>query len=182
MMISTFSKNTAQAVILTVGLVFVIFIYTMLAGFLSMVLADNIVGPVPVIEYSYNPQVIGNSSADNQTYYSYQTYANDEYNQYNTRRSQTQAQIYDTLATLSPFNAYAGFGGYGLQGVGYALIMKEDNSIYRYSGVYGIDYTVKEISLVDALMASWLKVLALVMEIAAAFGIAYVVFMRADVR
>ena len=37
-------------------------------------------------------------------------------------------------------------------------------------------------SLLDSLAAVWLKVLALVLEIAVAFGIAYVVFMRADVR
>jgi len=40
----------------------------------------------------------------------------------------------------------------------------------------------KEISLLDALGGIWYKLLTILIEIAIAFGIAYVAFMRADVR
>ena len=101
---------------------------------------------------------------------------------YNTRLYSTQAQITDLLGILSPLNTYAGYLGYGHLGIGPALITKQDTSNDMNVYGYGMSSSAKEMSLLDSLAAVWLKVLALVLEIAVAFGIAYVVFMRADVR
>ena len=69
MMISTLSKNTAAAAIMTVGMVFVVFIFTVLVMLLSYVIAAGLVGPAPVVDYSNVPPVMGNSSTENGTIY-----------------------------------------------------------------------------------------------------------------
>ena len=182
MMISALSKNTAVAAILTVGLVFVVFIYTVLASLFAYPIAAAIVGPAPEIHYDFAPTVIGNSSLDNVTYYNPSMDQNDEYTEYNRRLFSTQAQVSDLLGILSPLNDYSAYSGYGQMSIGPALITKDTSSTYMFGGFMSRTSESKTMSLLDSLAAVWLKVLALVLEIAVAFGIAYVVFMRADVR
>lgn len=181
MMISAFSKNTAVAAIMTVGLVFVIFIYTVLASIISIWLAGFIVGPAPPAEYNYPPIAITNESVNGTIPQQYTPFEETESYRYNQRLWKTQSQISDLLGTLSPLNSYAFSSMEGGRGIGYALITKE-YATFSHGGLYGPGITTRESSLLDALASSWLKLLALLVEIAAAFGIAYVAFMRMDIR
>jgi ABC-2 type transport system permease protein len=187
MMVSSLSKNTAVAAIMTVGAIFLVFIYTILAGGFSYMIAQNIVGPAPEADYnSYVPPAVYNSTIENGTVdypvYTYTSFEDTEYGKWQNRLSATQAQITDLLGTFSPLYDYGMYNGNTHMGVGYAMITKED-APRGQSYVNGVRVDpVRPMSLLDSLVASWLKVLSMIIEIVAAFGIAYIVFMRADVR
>ena len=174
MMVSSLSKNAAVAAIMTVGVIFLIFIYTITASWLSYTIAKGIVGPAPQDEYPYAPSVIDNASIENGTvnYQIYTSFEDTERSKYLNRLSATQAEITDLLETFSPIYDYGMYNDNTHMGIGYTMILKEDT----------MANPIRHISLLDSLAASWLKVLSMIVEIVAAFGVAYIVFMRVDVR
>jgi ABC-2 type transport system permease protein len=182
MMVSAFSKNTAIAAIFTVGMVFAVFIFTIMALLAANMIASSIVGPAPVIEYPYYPQVITmNESSGNVTVptppYDFST-TSDYYN----RLQQTQSQISSVLSAFSPIDSFSGYPTYYHMGIGPALITRQSTNTYTYGSSIGMAGAGKEMSLLDALAIVWMRVLILIAEIIAAFGIAYVAFMRTDIR
>jgi ABC-2 type transport system permease protein len=182
MLVSTISKNTAVAAILTVGMVFVVFIYTMMASWASFPIAEAIVGPAPGIDYSNVPTYTVNTTGENVTYNYPQTYDNSGMSEYKTRLYQTHTLISDLLGILSPLNDYCLYSGYGHMSIGPAMITKIDISYYFTETGGGSFVASDQMSVLDSLASVWLKVLAILAEIVIAFGISYVIFMRADVR
>ena len=184
MMISTLSKSAAIAAVLTVGVVFSIFTYTVLAAFLSSWIALSIVGPAPSpgIDYGSVPPIIDNRTTNEIVYDVSSTYNSDAYSRYSDQLGTIKAEIGDLIGTISPIDDYIGYMGYGHLGIGPALITKDSSSSYYYSEANGTQDYGKQVSLLDSLSAIWMKVFALILEIGIAFGISYISFMRADVR
>jgi ABC-2 type transport system permease protein len=181
MMMSALSKNTAMAAIFSVGMVFAVFIYTVMALLAANMIASAIVGPAPVIEYNYYPPVIANESAGNVTVYP-PPYDYSASNDYYSRLQITQAQVSNILSAFSPIDDFSGYLGYGHMGIGPAMITRQNSYAYMYGPVSGIASSGEEMSLLDSLASVWMRVLILIAEIIAAFGIAYVAFMRTDIR
>jgi ABC-2 type transport system permease protein len=180
-MMSALSKNTAMAAIFTVGMVFAVFIYTVMALLAANTIATSIVGPAPVIDYSYYSMVSVNESAGNITTYTppYDYSASTDY--YN-RLSTVQAQVSNILSAFSPIDAFSGYLGFGHMGVGPAMLTRQNSYAYMYGPIPGVSTSGEEMSLLDSLDSVWMRVLIMIAEIIAAFGIAYVAFMRTDVR
>lgn len=182
MMVSALSKNTAIAAIFTVGMVFAVFIYTIMAMFASSMIATAIVGPAPYTIYT--SPVYTNVSDESGSSYTqgtlYTDDANASYNYY-TNLSKVQSDISGVLSSLSPIDDFSGFPSYGHMGVGQAMITRPFAGMSGvYSGIYKND--AEEISLLDSLGSVWMRILIMIAEIVAAFGIAYVAFMRTDIR
>jgi ABC-2 type transport system permease protein len=179
MMVSTFSRNTAVAAIMTVGMIFLVFIVTVMATFLSNMIAESIVGPAPDVEIA---PVITNAPGANATAYSSPAFEDSEMFKYYNRLGSARREVSNILSTFSPIDDFSGYLGYGQMGIGGAIITRQNTFSYMYGPVSETAYSGEERSLLDSLLSVWMKVLALVVEIAAAFGIAYVAFMRADIR
>jgi ABC-2 type transport system permease protein len=179
MMVSALSRNTAVAAIMTVGMIFLVFIVTVMAAFLSNMIAESIVGPAPAVEIA---PVITNAPGANATSYSSPAFEDSEMFKYYNRLGSTRAEISNILSTFSPINDFGGYIGYDRMGIGEAIVTRQSTFSYMYGNVSGTAYYGEERSLSDSLLSIWMKVLALVIEIAAAFGIAYTAFMRADIR
>jgi ABC-2 type transport system permease protein len=180
MMMSALSRNTAMAAVMTVGMIFVVFIIMVLISLLSGIIAGIIVGPAPNIDYPFAGPVYINGSTDYNITYSSQPFEETEYYKYNNRLSATRSDVTNILSSFSPIDDFSGYLGNGHLGIGPALIT-ESTHTYMIGPWATVDDGEK-ISLLDSLLSIWIKVLALIVEIAAAFGIAYVAFMRADVR
>jgi ABC-type transport system involved in multi-copper enzyme maturation permease subunit len=67
-------------------------------------------------------------------------------------------------------------------GIGPAMITRQNPYAYMYGPVTGMGSSGEEMSLLDSLASVWMRVLILIAEILAAFGIAYKAFMRTDIR
>jgi ABC-2 type transport system permease protein len=182
MMVSALSRNTAIAAIMTVGMIFVVFIVTVLIALLSNMIAENIVGPAPVNVYNQYTPVTMNASVDNNITHSSQPYEETESYKYYNRLGRMRADVSNILSTFSPIDDFSGYLGYGHMGIGTAMITRQNTFSYMYGPVSGTANSGAEMSLLDSLLSVWMKVLALIVEIVAAFGIAYVAFMRTDVR
>jgi ABC-2 type transport system permease protein len=169
---STVSRNSAMAVILAVGIVFAYIIEAFSSFVISSFAADSIVGPAPV----YQPPAGDNGTNTSAPYYDP---ANDHY----IKRSLLQLQIQDTLNIVSPLYDFTGMGSV-YPGIAGALLTKDKPTEYGfYSGVYYDQYSRPEqATLADSLSYIWVKVLMLLVETMAAFGISYAIFMRMDVR
>ncbi len=122
MMVSALSRNTAMAAITTVGMIFVVFIVTVLVALLSSMITEAIVGPAPVMEYPVTGPVYINGSTDYNITYSSQPYEETEMYKYSNRRASTQSDINNILSTFSPIDDFSGYLGYGHLGIGPALI------------------------------------------------------------
>ncbi len=188
MVMSALSKNTAMAAIFTVGMVFAVFVYTVLAVLAANMITDSILGPPPVYNYlqPHYPVVVVNESEGGTTTYpstyddsGYQEYYS-EYQNYSNRRTQTQADISGILSAFSPIDSFSGYLGYGHMGVGQAMITRQNTAVYMY--VPSTDRQPQDMSILDSLSSVWMRTLIMIAEIMAAFGIAYVAFMRTDVR
>jgi ABC-2 type transport system permease protein len=182
MMVSALSRNTAMAAITMVGMIFLMFIIMVLISLLSGIIAGMIVGPAPVNDFT-RPQpmpVVMNESTDNVITYSYQPYEETEMFKYSNRLSATRSDVTNILSAFSPIDDFSGYLGNGHMGNGPAPIA-ENTHAYMYAPFASVTDGEK-ISLLDSLLSIWIKVLALIVEITAAFGVAYVAFMRADVR
>lgn len=188
MMVSALSKNTAIAAIFTVGMVFAVFIYTVMAVLASSMIASSIVGPAPVIDYThyYNPApVIVNESTGNVTVYPAPAPAQYDYSEttdYYNRLQKVQSEVSNILSVFSPIDSYSGYLGYGHMGIGPAMITRQNTYAYMYGPITGTGGSRDEMSLLDSLASVWMRVLILIAEILTAFGIAYLAFMRTDIR
>jgi len=177
MMISAIAKNTAMSAIFTVGVIVLLALYSLLAIGISYWVADKIAGPAPE-EFTYSYTV--RSQMENGTFL---TPDYTGYSEYQTKKQQITQQISDIITVISPVNGFSGTLGVNTQGIGNALL---SNPSYTYyvttpNSLASINL-YREASLTDVLGSVWTKVLALLVEIAAAFGIAYVAFMRTDIR
>ncbi len=153
-------------------------------------IASSIVGPAPVIDYShyYTPvPVIGNESAGNVTVIRPPPRPNTiivrpTIGQYNDRLQQVQSEVSNILSVFSPIDSFSGYLGYGHMGIGPAMITRQNTYAYMYGPATGMASSGEEMSLLDSLASVWMRVLILIAEIIAAFGIAYLAFMRTDIR
>jgi ABC-2 type transport system permease protein len=193
MLMSTVAKNSAMAVIYTIGIVFLILIFSILSSLIGTTVAGYIMGPepdMPVYPVTYpvytstNESVIyKNDTADPAapvpipmpTY----SPASDEYYNYMTKKYQISAQISDVLNTVSPIYDFSGFLGLGGSSISGAILSKQ-KPYDAYSSSW-TPYT-KSISVWESLSYVWTKVLGLIVEIILAFGLTYVAFMRMDIR
>jgi ABC-2 type transport system permease protein len=179
MLLSTISRNTTMAALSTVGVVFAIAAYSILSGFFAYQIATAIIGPAPA--YSYVPVPLNVS--DNGSVYGYQSTNDDPTSQYYNRLSMMSTQIGEVLTIVSPINDFGGGFGIGVEGIGAATLSENNyHSYYTYGQGYPYASVSPKRSLLDSLVSVWTKVLAIILEIVISFGIAYFVFMRADVR
>ena len=188
MMVSALSKNTAIAAIFTVGMVFAVFIFTIMAMIAVSMIVALIVGPAPISDnsqqYYYGP-VMGNGSVEEVSVTEYPTpipYEETPFGKYNDRMQQVRSQISGILSAFSPIDSFSGYPTYDQPGIGPALITRQGTGAYMYGYTTGSTNTGKETSLPDALASVWVRVLILIAEIIAAFAIAYLAFMRTDIR
>ena len=188
MMMSALSRNTAMAAIFTVGMVFAVFIFTVIAVLASSMIASTIVGPAPEIDFSqqYTPMpIIGNGSVEGVNPTSYPTpipYEETPWGQYSNRLQKAQADISGILSAFSPIDSFSGFPSYYNMGIGPALITEDTTNTYMYMSAIGTTRADTEMTLPDALGKVWMRVLILIAEIITAFAIAYLAFMRTDIR
>ncbi|HTX43901.1 MAG TPA: ABC transporter permease [Methanocella sp.] len=156
MMTSTLARNSAMAVILAIGIVFTLFIIALLA---------SIITTYVITTYIY-------ANTNNTTVTATQV-ANDYY------------QISDVLNIASPFYDYTGYGTMST-GIAGALLSNDkiqDPDAREYLGSeYVPSSQPEQATLEDSLSYIWVKVLMLLVETMAAFGISYAIFMRMDVR
>jgi ABC-2 type transport system permease protein len=204
MAMSAISKNSAMAVIYTIGVVFLIILFSVLSLFASDAIAGLVMGPAPpqpyysvYSPYGYSSYVDANSTVtyvngDTVKYSS--TGSNDTleavpiptvspailaYNNYTTKKSQVTSQISDMLNTVSPISDFSGFLGMGGTGISGAILSNQKP--YDYTSSYW-SYSSKAISVWQSLSYVWIKILGLIAEIIIAFGITYMMFMRMDIR
>lgn len=196
MTMSTIAKNSAMAVIYTIGIVFLILLFSILVSMASYAIAGMILGPAPeapqypsYTSYSYSSETVG----DTATYYVNGTEVNssvpqpipvstpmaeDPYYRYINKQAQLSSQISDTINTVSPINDFSGIFGSG-SGIATAILSKQ-----KPSNMYGFYYSSygKTVSVVESLSYVWTKILGLIVEIVLAFGLSYMLFMRMDIR
>ena len=174
MMMSAVTKNTAISVICTIGLVVLLFFFSIFALIASSFIAQAIVGPAPPIDY-------GNLMDNSNGSMNYTSILGDtEYMNYTTRMVTTQFQISDMMTTVSPINDFGGMLGLGMGGIGQATLSKTPVQAFDFT-TFGAT-SKNQVSLLDSLGSVWTKLLALLVELIAALAISYVVFMRMDIR
>jgi ABC-2 type transport system permease protein len=190
MMTSTLARNSAMAVILAIGIVFTLLIFSIMSSTLSYAVAQAIVesAPEPVNEPGYYSTAMpAAASVNNSTVMATPT-PYDASNDNNTRLSKIQReaftvmQIADVLNVVSPIYDYTGFGSIYPSIAG--TLLTKDKPMDYSSGVYNHDPYSRpdQATLMDSLSYIWVKALALLVETIVAFGISYIVFMRMDVR
>jgi ABC-type transport system involved in multi-copper enzyme maturation permease subunit len=92
-------------------------------------------------------------------------------------------QIMDVLNIASPYYDYAGYGSPGIAGALLSNDKLHDLGAQQYMGsAYVPSSRPEQATLEDSLSYIWVKVLMLLGETMAAFGISYVIFMRMDIR
>jgi ABC-2 type transport system permease protein len=190
MMMSALSKNTAIAAIFTVGMVFAVFIYTVMALIAANMIATSIIGPPPDIDYSaymylnstQPPVVVNGSVAEATAYPTPIPYEETPSGIYYNRLQKAQSDISNVLSAFSPIDDFSGYLGWGHTGIGPAMLTRQNSFAYMYGPISGLGNSGNEMSLLDSLASVWMRVLILVAEILAAFGIAYLAFMRTDIR
>jgi len=193
MMMSTAAKSSAMAVIYTIGVVFLILIFSVLSSLGGTVVAGYLMGPEPEPPVYTGPYTVYAAGSETITYYNgtsdnsstpipipVPVPINDEYSKYMTKKYRISAQISDTLNTISPIHDFSGVFGFGGTSIA-SVILSKQKPYDMYSSSYWTPYT-KNISVLESLSYVWTKVLALIVEIVLAFGITYVVFMRMDIR
>jgi ABC-2 type transport system permease protein len=189
MMMSTVAKNSAMAVIYTIGIVFLILIFSVLSTLVGTAVAGYIMGPEPELPVYTVPTIYSNTGGS-VVYYNttsdnssvpmvMPTPMNNEYSTYMTRKYQISSQIADTLNTVSPISDFGGSFIIGGNGIASAILSKQKPYV-PFSSSYA-PYN-KNISILESLSYVWTKVLGLIVEIVLAFGITYVAFMRMDIR
>ena len=170
MMLSTITRNTAMSAVTTVGAILLLALFSLMAIEISGPIATAIAGPAPsAIDYHL---FVGNGTS--QGYEESAAYWN--------RQSTITRQVSDILTTISPINDFGGMLGNGGGAISGAILSKPDTLYYTYSGIDTSFDDNGNKPLPDALAGIWTRVLALMIEIGAAFGIAYVAFMRTDIR
>lgn len=204
MAMSTIAKSSTMAVIYTIGIVFLVLLFSILSYFMADMIAGSIVGPSP--EYPYTPYTQSYSTytdANGTVVYTKSdaiTYINTTsdntsqpmplpapsispeytaYNDYWMKKSRITSQIADTIGTISPINDFTGALGSGGSGIAGAILSKQKP--YDFSSSYWMPSN-KTISVWESLSYVWMKILALIVEIVVAFAVSYVMFMRMDVR
>ncbi len=206
MAMSTISKSSAMAVIYTIGLVFLILLFSIMSYTVSDAVAGMVAGPAPPQpQYSpYGPYVVNSygsntdpnstvvynnggvvtydSSNSNDTSNVIPPYtmspAEEAYNNYSTKKSQVTMQISDILNTISPISDFSGFLSMGNS---IALTVLSNQKPYDFTSSNWV-YSNKPISVWQSLAYVWIKILALIVEIIVAFGVSYILFMRLDIR
>jgi ABC-2 type transport system permease protein len=154
MMTSTLARNSAMAVILAIGIVFTLFIIMLLASTITTYIITT-----------YAEAIYANTTV------TATQVANDYY------------QISDVLNIASPFYDYAGYGAPGIAGALLSNDKIQDPGAREYMGsAYVPQSRPEQATLEDSLSYIWVKVLILLAETMAAFGISYAIFMRMDVR
>ncbi len=190
MLMSTIAKNSAIAVIYTIGVVFLILIFSILSSLIGTMVAGLVMGPepdMPVYPVTYpvytstNDTIIYKNGTTEPVPVPIPTYspANDEYYNYMTKKYQISAQISDVLNTVSPIYDFSGFLGLGGNSISGAILSKQKP--YDPTSSYWSP-TTKTISVLESVSYVWTKVLGLIVEIILAFGLTYVAFMRMDIR
>lgn len=193
MLMSTVAKNSAMAVIYTIGIVFLILIFSILSSLIGTTVAGLVMGPepdAPVYPVTYPVYTSTNETVvyKNDTAGSMDPMAipvptydpeTDEYYKYMNKKYQMSAQISDVLNTVSPIYDFSGFLGLGGNSISGAILSKQKP--YDAYSSYWTPYA-KTISVWESLSYVWMKVLGLIVEIILAFGLTYVAFMRMDIR
>lgn len=192
MMMSTVAKNSAMAVIYTIGVVFLILIFSVLSSVVGTAVAGYVMGPEPAPPVYPEPYTVYSASSGAIIYYNSTSNnssmpmpmpisvpINDEYSKYMTKKYQMSAQIADTLNTVSPIHDFS--GSFGIGGTGIASVILSKQKPYDPYASQWTSYS-KTISVLESLSYVWTKVLGLIVEIILAFGITYVAFMRMDIR
>lgn len=193
MLMSTVAKNSAMAVIYTIGVVFLILIFSILSSLIGTTVAGFMMGPepdMPVYPVTYPVYTSANETVvyKNDTAGSMEpvpipapTYnpETEKYYSYMNKKYQISAQISDVLNTVSPIYDFSGFLGLGGNSISGAILSKQKP--YDPTSSYWSPYT-KTISVFESLSYVWMKVLGLIVEMVLAFGLTYVAFMRMDIR
>ena len=204
MAMSTISKSSAMAVIYTIGVVFLIILFSIMSYFASDAIAGVVMGPAPpqpqyqsYYPYGYSTYTETNStvvSTNGGTVDYSDSGSNDTsnvvpvatippsyeaYNNYTTKKYRITMQMSDILNTISPISDFSGLLGMG--GNGIAGVVLSNQKPYDYTSS-SWSYSNKTISVWQSLAYVWAKILALFAEIIVAFGISYVMFMRMDIR
>ena len=206
MAMSTISKSSAMAVIYTIGVVFLIILFSVLSYTVSDAIAGVVTGPAPpqpdyssyntygvpayvtqtdangtIVTRSVGVTTYNDSSNDTSNVMPVYTItpAQEAYNNYTTKKYQVTMQMSDILNTVSPISDFSGFLGMG--GTGIAGAVLSNQKPYDFTTL-SISYSNKPISVWQSLTYVWIKILALIAEIIVAFGASYVLFMRLDIR
>jgi len=161
MMTSTLARNSAMAVILAIGIVFTLFIIALLASIITTYVITDIIWAAPADHANANNTTLMRAQVTNDYY-----------------------QVSDVLNTASPYYDYM---GYGSPAPGIAGALLSNDKIQNPGSVYMdpmyVPYSQPaQATLEDSLSYIWVKVLMLLVETIAAFGISYAIFMRMDIR
>ncbi len=206
MAMSTISKSSAMAVIYTIGLVFLLILFSVLSYNVSDAVAGVVAGPAPpqpqyssygpygmpvpmpytdandTVVYKDGGTVTYDSGNTNDTLNVIPPYimspAQEAYNNYTTKKYQVTMQVSDILNTISPISDFSGLLSMGGNGIAGTILSNQKP--YDFTSTWS--YSSKPISVWQSLAYIWTKILALIVEIIVAFGISYVLFMRLDIR
>lgn len=156
MMTSTLARNSAMAIILAIGIVFALFMISLMASIITTYVVTNIIWAAPADHANTNNTTIIGAQVTKDYW-----------------------QISDVLNIASPLYDYSGFGSMN-PGIAGALL--SDDRVQDLSSQYVPRSQPQKATLADSLSYIWVKVLMLIVEIVAAFGISYVIFLRMDIR
>lgn len=176
MMMSALTKSTAMSILSTVGVVFLLVIFSVVSLILSSMVAAAIMGPAPTMSLSPISTNVSDASSNPTGSFS----LNDDYMDYYRKQAALSYTISEIVTTVSPINDFGGMMGLGVGGIGGTLLSKQDPTASLF--LTGPMSDRKDLSLLDSLSLIWVKLLALIVETVVALGITYWAFMRIDVR
>lgn len=169
LMVSTLTKSSTMAILCMFGL----FLIFYLLPTVSYQLTSMVTGPAPIYPDTssiyqpafggnYTPPTDAQTAAMNEVQWKYQNDSVAYYKQ--------QQQINDIIAYLSPQSSYSAL---------YAVIISKYKQ-YDPADMYAGHWSQKPLPLAETLLPKWSYMLALLVEIIAALGLSYMLFMRAD--
>lgn len=193
MLISTISPSSTVAIMACMG----IFVFmTILLG-IGSILGSVLAGPVPeypaILQTGLPESALVESNGTLSTYTNSEGFryisgynendpkviayreANEEYNRELQAYSQRQQQISDLITLLSPIGNF-----YKLNEV-ITYKYAGQPSYMSYGPYYNSYSQSKELSILESLSYRWTYLLVFIVEIVAAFGLSYILFMRVDV-
>ena len=176
MMMSTLTKDTTTSIICSVWLALLLIVFSYMSIQIGTAIAGIIYGPAP----SEDSMLTGISNAMNGSLTGTGSYLND-YMGYISK----EYRISDDLNMISPYGSFGGTMGMGTGGIGSTLVSRTPTDISSMLSstsplTGGVSKT--NFSLPDSISYVKVQLIALIVELIAAFGISYVAFMRTDIR
>lgn len=185
LMMSTITRSSSMSMLFTIGIVFLLVIFSLLAFIFADFVAGSMVGPAPQMDDNgtipagngYDASTSSGNPFELMPQAGPIIFTGSEYDKYITNRMYISQQITDAICTISPISDFSGTYGTGYGGISGAILSKQTPGVYSD----GYDTTHGNISLIESLSYVWVKILALIIMIILAFSVTYYKFGKTDI-